>query len=801
MGFLKEKYTREYFTRRDNNGNATEFGALGADEWRAGGIFHEIQAPLDQISMQGRRVLEIGYGRAESARYLISAQRISQYTGIDFSDAAYQLALETLSPFLSADYKITHGDALEFLSQRSFEAEFDVVLMLDAIEHIPTQEMAVIYPLLFKALSPGGYLIVDTPFYPIDEDYIAQGYDYKIPSVSDLIPETRGMHCNKFTRDRLLYEMSAAGFSVIGDKLFQKPSMMALHIDAEHDLHEFVKELNGQIWTGRKSQLFIPKAQLGDGQIHISFDLTTTARSAYETYPVNGAVFVGGKLLIEAMFEEDMVHPVSFSYVPEGSDLSVDFTSNSRLVVDRPGCNRSFVLSNFFLRTQGSKKKSNNSIPHHRETPSVEFVDVNSEAKISKLMTSGELGVSASPKRVSSGNDAIALVQVDILSADKRHAIIKCRRGDNVVVRCHFKATSRVEGLQCSLTLLSDEGVALVKRSGLLGHDKTFFTGEAALMEFCFEVPQLNDGEYALQIADSHGVLLGQSSLSVGCLRGQQESIQLAQGHVSTLPAWAGAASVAQVTEREGETWIAIHSRTFRVEPHWFWQQFASGWEEDTFRVFQRYIKSDRPYVDVGAWVGPTIIYAAALGAPRIVAVEANPRTVEHLARTVSYNPRLFKTVHLVNRCVHAEAGTFNFGNVDGSDSTSSASSLRGTGFQVDSISLWDLLKSTDTVNASLVKIDIEGAELFIGADLVRLSSQPDVAIHLSLHPPFWGEMGGSTELLGALRGYRLYWPNGEKADISEVIARSTSGDEFPPWGTAYGNFFEIVMLSKGDPT
>lgn len=429
--------------------------------------------------------------------------------------------------------------------------------------------------------------------------------------------------------------------------------------------------------------------------------------------------------------------------------------------------------------------------------PRIDFLCGGSEGIVSTPQTSNASGRFSEPTSTTGGDDQIHLHRLDLLHAETMHRVTECGRGDKVVVRCHFKVKTRVASVQCALTMLDINGAQLFRKRALLGNGKPFFKGEAALVDFCIEIPELCDGKYPVQVSDSEGFLLGCALVSVGPSAGQSESTLFVRCQVSTLPAWRDSPPVAHVIEREGQTLVSINEHTFRVEPHWLWEQFGSGWEQDTFDVFQRYIRADRPYVDVGAWVGPTIIYAAALGAPRIVSVEANPRTAEHLARTVGYNPSLKSNVEIVNRCIHNKTGTFSFGNADGSDATSSASSLRGTGFQVDSIGLFDLLESTNTLNASLVKIDVEGAEVFIGTDLARLSSQRGLAIHLSLHPPFWAQMGNSVDLLDALRLYRLHWPNGDKADVSEVVARSTSGDEFPPWGTAYGNFFELVLLSE----
>ena len=228
MGFLKEKYNREYFTGRTATGADTGYGALGANEWRAGTIFHEIREQIDSVDLRGASVLEIGYGRGESARYMFKEKDILEYRGVDFSEDAYQLARETLADIPADLWRLEVADALPFMQSAKFQSRFDAVFMLDTIEHIPRVEVESLLPLIMKALKTGGQLIVDTPFYGVDEDYIGQGYRFIAPSASDLHPATKGMHCNKFTRERILREMSNAGFKIRGDKNFQKPGRSLL---------------------------------------------------------------------------------------------------------------------------------------------------------------------------------------------------------------------------------------------------------------------------------------------------------------------------------------------------------------------------------------------------------------------------------------------------------------------------------------------------------------------------------------------------------------------------------------------
>lgn len=223
MGFLKRKYTREYFTGRTADGKRTDYGALGADEWRTGDIFHEIREPIDLLDLTGKRILEIGYGRGESARYMFQKKAIAEYVGVDFSEVAYEIAGETLSSIPAGAWRLEVADALEFMRGQRFQSYFDAAFILDTIEHIPCSEVLELLPLILQSLKSGGFLVVDTPFYGVDEDYIAQGYRFIAPSPTDLHPATKGMHCNKYTRDRIIYEVGSVGFRILDDRKFQKP--------------------------------------------------------------------------------------------------------------------------------------------------------------------------------------------------------------------------------------------------------------------------------------------------------------------------------------------------------------------------------------------------------------------------------------------------------------------------------------------------------------------------------------------------------------------------------------------------
>lgn len=57
-----------------------------------------------------------------------------------------------------------------------------------------------------------------------------------------------------------------------------------------------------------------------------------------------------------------------------------------------------------------------------------------------------------------------------------------------------------------------------------------------------------------------------------------------------------------------------LNGERFRCDPeHWrFWQKASAGrWEPQTYSILSRFLDNSSVYCDVGAWIGPTVLYAA----------------------------------------------------------------------------------------------------------------------------------------------------------------------------------------------
>lgn len=222
MGWLVEKYTREYFIPRAPDGRRLPYGVDGIEFWERGELYPPAKRLLRRLNLEGARVLDIGPGRGEAMRY--SLQRgAAHVTGIDFAAPAIEIARQTLRPFPADTYTLVHEDVLPYLQRAPGEPQFRHILMLDVIEHIPRTEVDAILPILFRLLMPGGALVVHTPLFPEDDDVLVTGGKAASRDDSDDFEQTRGMHINRYSDESLGKALGACGFSRWSDFIFVKP--------------------------------------------------------------------------------------------------------------------------------------------------------------------------------------------------------------------------------------------------------------------------------------------------------------------------------------------------------------------------------------------------------------------------------------------------------------------------------------------------------------------------------------------------------------------------------------------------
>jgi ubiquinone/menaquinone biosynthesis C-methylase UbiE len=148
-----EVYDDEYFLE----------GCAGADQWRSsdGATVAGIYAgSLVLAGMEpGWRVLDIGTGRGELVRVALERGAV-EAVGVDYSEAAIDLARKTLEQAGNPP-----GARIELADARRIPVDddhFDLVTLLDVVEHLTPAELEASLAEARRALRPGGLLFVHT---------------------------------------------------------------------------------------------------------------------------------------------------------------------------------------------------------------------------------------------------------------------------------------------------------------------------------------------------------------------------------------------------------------------------------------------------------------------------------------------------------------------------------------------------------------------------------------------------------------------------------------------------------------
>lgn len=211
MGHLKEKYTEEYYTGIDKDGKQLPYGANSSlDENGVYTLRNHDRKILEKVKFKGQNVLALGCGRGEELAYAIeNGANHKDSIGVDFSSAAIAISKKLIKDKKLKSPQLFTEDALDFVLRfqkevkKNASKKIDVVVMFDFVEHIPRHELSEIMATLKNITTKDAILVVNTPAYKYDNDVIANGYDERniigTYDKSDEVPETKGMHCNKYS--------------------------------------------------------------------------------------------------------------------------------------------------------------------------------------------------------------------------------------------------------------------------------------------------------------------------------------------------------------------------------------------------------------------------------------------------------------------------------------------------------------------------------------------------------------------------------------------------------------------------
>lgn len=139
-------YTDGYYAKMRGQGDST---------------IYDIIMEKAQLDFNGKRVLDVGCGRGEMLAKALSAGAV-RVTGVDYSRAAVEASKRSAQ---AADpeglrHEVFLGSLTEL--QRAQNESFDVILMLDYVEHVAEDELRKQLEYARKLMSSDGVIVIHT---------------------------------------------------------------------------------------------------------------------------------------------------------------------------------------------------------------------------------------------------------------------------------------------------------------------------------------------------------------------------------------------------------------------------------------------------------------------------------------------------------------------------------------------------------------------------------------------------------------------------------------------------------------
>ncbi len=220
-----------------------------------------------------------------------------------------------------------------------------------------------------------------------------------------------------------------------------------------------------------------------------------------------------------------------------------------------------------------------------------------------------------------------------------------------------------------------------------------------------------------------------------------------------------------------------IGDEVFRLDPYHskFWRKASAGkWEPETLALLDRHLDQNHDYLDIGAWIGPTVLYGARK-ARHVWCFEPDPEAFRALAWNIALN-RL-ENVSAFAAALSQDLGVARMAGMRGEpgDSTTSLLNPGGAGgADVLTLRFEQFAGAVDLSGVSLVKMDVEGAEFDILPTLLPWLRAQRPALLLSTHAPFLPETERAKRM-AALGEQLSFYPHLRDDRDGTGLARLTS--------------------------
>lgn len=195
-----------------------------------------------------------------------------------------------------------------------------------------------------------------------------------------------------------------------------------------------------------------------------------------------------------------------------------------------------------------------------------------------------------------------------------------------------------------------------------------------------------------------------------------------------------------------------------------FWTgDFPGVFEPATINWMREYLDKDHDFLDIGAWVGPTAVYATKL-ARHVYAFEPDKVAFTYLIMNLANNAQ---NATAYNEAIATVSEVQMYSRTYPGDSMSN---MLGAGIPTDTVKGCSLEAAINMGNPSLIKMDVEGGEALILPANKELLRERKIPLILSFHNQFYTNPDDFSNIVDAISVYdKFYDVNGNSIGVSQI--------------------------------
>ncbi len=235
-----------------------------------------------------------------------------------------------------------------------------------------------------------------------------------------------------------------------------------------------------------------------------------------------------------------------------------------------------------------------------------------------------------------------------------------------------------------------------------------------------------------------------------------------------------------------GQCRVQIRSERFVADPYHigFWREVSRGnWGPKTYGILEAILFADAVYLDIGSWIGPTVLFAARRS--RLVfAFEPDVVAFQYLLWNLRLNSlRNVRPFNIALTSKDASIPMSSFGEELGDSMTSVLNpSQKADSFVALGLKFSSWMKWVQPPPADVIKMDIEGGEFGLLPTMESYLKQNRPALLLSTHAPYLpagDREAGLRELHRILSVYEYCYDEDMRLVGADILSEEETLDSF----------------------